>query len=57
MRLNVYVVGMKELLGAVLRQLLRNVNIFTTAVVHLPGVSFSVFVGQNGPLELPVPPC
>ena len=56
MRLNVYIVGMKQLLGAVLRQLLRNVNIFTTAIIPFPGVSFSVFVGQNGPLSFPYRP-
>src|SRR5690349_1279471 len=47
MRLHIGVLGMKELLGAVTRQVLYNIGEFTAAVITLPGITFGVFVGED----------
>ena len=47
MRLHVGVVGAKQLLGAVYRQLLQPVGEFLPAVIALSGVTFGIFVGKH----------
>src|SRR5208337_1523182 len=51
MRLNVYIIGVKQLSCTVLRQPFRDIDIFTSAIIPFPRVAFSVFVCQNGPLS------
>ena len=51
-RLDVGVLGAEELLRAVDRQLLGDVDVFAAAVVALAGIAFGVLVGEHGALRL-----
>ena len=46
-RLHVGVVGTEQLLGAIDRQLLGDVDVFATAVIALARIAFGVLVGQH----------
>ena len=49
-RLHVGIIGAKQRLGALNRQLLNNINIFAAAIIALARITFSVLVGQAGAL-------
>src|SRR6185312_1597991 len=55
MRLHVRVIRTEERLGAIDRELLRDVDVFAAAVITLAGISFGVLVGQHGALRLEHP--
>ena len=52
MRLDVGIVGTEQFLGAIDRQLLRDVHVLATAIVTFARVAFGVLVGQYGTLRL-----
>ena len=51
MRLDVHVLGTEQSLGPIDRKLLRNIDIFTTAIPALARITFRVLVGQHAALR------
>ena len=50
MRLNVGIVGAEQLLGAIDRQLLRNIDVFTPAIITFAGIALRILVGEDAAL-------
>jgi hypothetical protein len=47
MRLDIGMIGAKDLFGALARQILDDISKLAAAVIAFPWVSLSVFVGKN----------
>ena len=52
MGLDIGMFSTKQLFGTINGQLFGNIDKFTTTIVALAGVAFSIFIGQYRPLDL-----